>query len=432
MNERGHKEMTVVLLPNAGFLSETTRMLAVYRELKKLGTPAILATHGGTYEGVLREAGTSWEEIPPKQTEEDCSRYLNVVCNPFRGHLFSKKNLREYVEGEITFLRNVGARVVLSGFTLSASLSARAVGASLVVTHLGSWIPPVLERGEFETSEHFDSVFPMSLLPSTLQNRLVGWLFPRLQRQAGVFKEVAKELGIEPVRGLFDLMLGDLVLVTDVPEILGIPEEDLEAWRPQDSHYRPDLRFCYVGAIFAKTFGHIPDEVVQFLDSNQPKVYVAMASTRVEYLRAVLETLEDMEVRAVAVTTVHGKRLESRANVLLCDFLPSHEVMQMCDAAIIHGGQGTVQTAIASGTPVVGLPLQPEQNVNLKIVERLGGGRTLSLKALRQGRLRQSLEEILRDPSFKGAMADLRERQGRRNGPAEAAERLTTLHSRGH
>jgi UDP:flavonoid glycosyltransferase YjiC (YdhE family) len=227
-------------------------------------------------------------------------------------------------------------------------------------------------------------------------------------------------------------MLGDLVLVTDVPEILGIPEEDLEAWRPQHSHYRAGLRFSYVGAIFAKTFGEVPDEVVRFLETDKPKVYVAMASTRLEYLRAALETLEDMNVRAVAVTTVHGDGLQSGPNVLMRGFLPSHEVMQMCDAAIIHGGQGTVQTAIASGTPVVGIPLQPEQNVNLKIVERLGGCRTLSLKALRRGRLRARLEEVLRNPSFKRAMADLREHQAKRNGPAEAARKLTMLHAGGH
>jgi UDP:flavonoid glycosyltransferase YjiC (YdhE family) len=290
----------------------------------------------------------------------------------------------------------------------------------------------VLERGEFEISEHFDSIFPLSLLPSALQKRLVGWLFPRLKLHSGAFNKVARELGIEPVRGIFDIMLGDLVLVTDVPEILGIPEEDLEAWRPQGSHYRSSLRFSYVGAIFAKTFGDVPDDVARFLETDKPKVYVAMASTRLEYLRAVLETLEDMKVRAVMVTTVHGDGLEPGANVLLCDFLPSHEVMQMCDAAIIHGGQGTVQTAIASGTPVVGIPLQPEQNVNLRIVERLGGGRTLSLKTLRRGRLRPILDEVLRNPSYKRAMAELRERQAQRNGPTEAASKLTMMYAGEH
>ena len=60
-----YKQMTVALMPNCGFLSETTRMMSVYQELEKLGTPAVLATHGGTYESVLSQAGISWERIPP-------------------------------------------------------------------------------------------------------------------------------------------------------------------------------------------------------------------------------------------------------------------------------------------------------------------------------------------------------------------------------
>jgi UDP:flavonoid glycosyltransferase YjiC (YdhE family) len=421
--------MTVVLLPNAGFLSETTRMLAVYRELEKLGTPAVLASHGGTYEGVLREAGVPWERIPPTQTSEDCTRLLELLNNPFRGHLYSRKQLRKIVENEVSFFRQVDARVVVSGFTLSASLSARALSIPLVVTHLASWIPPVLERGRFGVSEFFDSSFPISILPDRLQARLVAWLFPRVRKHAGVFKQVAKDLDIEPVRGLFDLMLGDLVFVTDVPEILGIPEEDLEAWRPRSACYRPDLRFSYVGAIYARVFGKVPEEVTRFLRSTKPTVYVAMASTRSEYMQAVLDTIETMDVRAVIVTTVHGDELEPKGDVLLYDFLPSHEVMPLCDAAIIHGGQGTIQTAIASGTPFVGIPLQPEQNVNLKIIEHRGGSRTVSLKALRKGDLRSRLEEVLGDESFRKSMANLKDFQAQQNGPAETAKRLTMLHA---
>lgn len=420
--------MTVVLLPNAGFLSETTRMLAVYHELQKLGTHTVLATHGGTYEGVLEQEGVSWERIPPAQTEQDCRRYLAAVLDPFKTSLYPRDHLQEVVKGEIALLQDVGAGAVLSGFTLSARLSANAVGARLAVTHLGSWIPPVLERGEFRIDKVFDSVFPLSLLPVRLQRRVIRWVFPRFKRHTAAFNDVAKELGIEPVRSLFDVMLGDLVLVTDVPDILGIPEEELEGWRPTGRHYRPELRFAYSGAIFARTFGELPGHVREFLETDRPTVYVAMASTQPEYLRIVLETLSEMEeVRTVAVTTVHGDGLAFGDNVLLCDFLPSHQVMPLCDAAVIHGGQGTVQTAIAAGTPVVGIPLQPEQNVNLGIVEGWGGGLTLSLKELRRGELGPAVEDILREPRFKHVMGDLRQRQARRDGPAEVARRLTML-----
>ena len=157
--------MTVVLLPNTAFISETSRMVAVYGELQRLGVPALVATHGGTYDWILNDAGVPFEHLDPILTEEDCRRTLEVICDPLRKPLFSRVELRKQVEGEMAFFRDVGARVALSGFTLSATLSARAAGIPLVVTHLGSWVPPVMDRGMMEVSEFFDSVFPFSLLP---------------------------------------------------------------------------------------------------------------------------------------------------------------------------------------------------------------------------------------------------------------------------
>jgi len=44
----------------------------------------------------------------------------------------------------------------------------------------------------------------------------------------------------------------------------------------------------------------------------------------------------------------------------------------MADLSVIHGGIGTVMTACLSGTPVVGVGMQPEQEVNLECLVRKG------------------------------------------------------------
>jgi UDP:flavonoid glycosyltransferase YjiC (YdhE family) len=46
--------------------------------------------------------------------------------------------------------------------------------------------------------------------------------------------------------------------------------------------------------------------------------------------------------------------------------------MPQVDLAVITGGQGSVQTAMATGTPFVGLPLQPEQEFNVSLAVRHG------------------------------------------------------------
>ena len=85
--------------------------------------------------------------------------------------------------------------------------------------------------------------------------------------------------------------MGDLTLVTDVPEILGIPKDELEHWTPKNLEFysrTPQLK--YVGAIYAKLFGDVPKDVKAFLYTVKPKVYVALTSSRPDYVSAVYST----------------------------------------------------------------------------------------------------------------------------------------------
>jgi hypothetical protein len=55
---------------------------------------------------------------------------------------------------------------------------------------------------------------------------------------------------VEPVPSLPALLLGDLTLVTDLPEVVGVSAEDMEAWRP-GSGYRASTRLAYAGPVHA-------------------------------------------------------------------------------------------------------------------------------------------------------------------------------------
>jgi hypothetical protein len=50
--------------------------------------------------------------------------------------------------------------------------------------------------------------------------------------------------------------------VTDLPEVMGVPAAELEAWRPSNpAHYRPDTRLVYTGPLFAQLDLPIPPQV---------------------------------------------------------------------------------------------------------------------------------------------------------------------------
>jgi UDP:flavonoid glycosyltransferase YjiC (YdhE family) len=418
--------MPVTCFPNCAFLSETSRIIAIYKKLLEIEVPAKIVTHGGTYEFILKDEKIPYEKIDPIMSEGDCQHYLKVVAKPWI-NLYDKSTLLKFVNSEINFFNSKNVNAVITGFQLSTVLSARRVGIPLIVTHLGSLVPPVFEKGMFACSEYFDNPFTQ-VIPEEKMNRFGAKFFLAMPFQKRVFNKVADNLGIEPVHSLFDLLMGDLTMVTDVPEILRIPEEEMEAWRPSGKkYYRSSSRLKYVGAIFARLFGNLPEDVRSFLETDKPKIYVAMASGKRENLQRVYDTLSIMDVRAVFCSLVHDQTFFSSENMLVADFLPSHLVMPLCDLAIIHGGQGSVQTAIFAGIPLIGFPIQPEQNFNLKQVERHGAGLCLSLRSLRKGHLKGSINQILKDDRYKKSMEQLRTWQSRRDGALEVAKAVHDL-----
>ena len=67
-------------------------------------------------------------------------------------------------------------------------------------------------------------------------------------------------------------------------------------------------------------------------------------------------------------------------NIHVTDLLPAHPLGGLVDAAVIHGGQGTVQTACATGVPFVGMGLQPEQTWHVRACASRGNAIALSRK----------------------------------------------------
>ncbi|MFX1535097.1 MAG: glycosyltransferase [Promethearchaeota archaeon] len=412
-------------------MSETSRMIAVYKQLLAKNERAIIATHGGTYEFVLKEKGIPFEYVTPIMSNDRAQEFVaaNRGDQGLRGFGFYKiDELREHVKSEIAFFKDNNISVVLTGFTLSNAVSTRAAGIPLAVTHLGSWVPPIFERKMGVPGPPMTEKPLIRLIPESWLTNFYNWMMPRIKFFTKPFNVVAKELHIEPFRSILDLMMGDLTLVTDAPEILGIPKDELENWSPKTPKFysrKPQLK--YVGPIYAKLFGGVPEDVKAFLDTEKPKVYVALTSSRPDYVSAVYSTLLDMNVRVIFCLTTHHKNSEKSPNILIKKYLPSNKVMPLVSVAIIHGGQGSVQTAIASGVPVVGFPLQPEQRFNLKMIERHGAGICLPLRVLKKGNFQTIIEKILTDSSFKSNMKRLKSYQDRYNGPENVAKTLQEL-----
>jgi UDP:flavonoid glycosyltransferase YjiC (YdhE family) len=85
---------------------------------------------------------------------------------------------------------------------------------------------------------------------------------------------------------------------------------------------------------------------------------------------------------------------------LVTDWLPALEVTQRVDIAVIHGGQGTVQTTVSAGVPFLGIGMQPEQNLNIYLYRKFGNAVQLSRSKLTERKIAEALQLIISDSKY--------------------------------
>ena len=183
------------------------------------------------------------------------------------------------------------------------------------------------------------------------------------------FNRVAADLGVEPVPSL-PAVLGDLAMVTEVPEVLGVRPP---RWPPGA---RPGVAGTgrHPAAVHGSALRAARRAPARrgFRVSRPagPVVYAAITSTSPHIIRSVVGSLAALDVRVLVAATVHDLADLGDERVMVAGILPSHRVMPRVDLAVTAGGQGSVQTAMAAGTPVLAIPLQPEQDLNVVLLER--------------------------------------------------------------
>lgn len=416
----------IVLLPHVGFLSETTRMLAIHDALQARGVEVCLATHGGTYERVLRDAGVSYDVIEPRLSDARCAEFIRQLPGiaPRPGPSFSVDELRALARAEAAYLRSRNARAVVTGFTLSALLSSRLAGVPLIAEHGGSFMPPMAERGLFPVPTR--SPIPLGgYLPNALQRWLANQGLVRARGFTEALDQVARELHVEGVPTLAALLMGDLTLVTDVPEMTGVSREELERWTPKEPrHYRKDPVLRYVGPLYAELDLPIPEEVERFLEGEGPVVYVAITSAPRDLVADVVRAVEAAGVRVLVAATVHALDHLRTPRVCVAGVLPSHRIFPRVALGVIAGGQGSVQTALAAGCPFVGVPLQPEQEWNVATAERRGAAVRLSEKQGRGPAMTAAVRALLDRPAARAAAGEIAAVFANIDGPTRCAEAI--------
>jgi UDP:flavonoid glycosyltransferase YjiC (YdhE family) len=409
-------------MPMCAYLSETSRMIQIYKALVARGAAVRVATQGGIHEARLRAEGIPYDIVGPHMSAERGAQYVrdNVGMGDPRQSMYAPDEMRAYIAAEVDYFRRHDIRAVVTGFTLTALISTRVVGIPVITEHAGAFLPPLFERGLLPAATN--SKLPIfRYMPKWLARSIQNKRVSTLKIYLSGFNRLADELSVDGIPSFPALILGDLVLITEAPEVYGVSDREMEDWRPHGSAYWPSTRFRYTGPLFAELDLPVPDRIEKVLAGAGPIVYVAMTSVPASVVRRVVRGVAASGANVIVAGTVHDLGDLEGPRVTVGGVLPSHKIMPRVDLAVTAGGQGSVQCAMAAGTPLIGIPLHWEQDANVHFLEQRGAARLLPIRQIEDRKLGALVREMLNEPSFREAARRIQTIYARYDGPALCA-----------
>lgn len=114
-------------------------------------------------------------------------------------------------------------------------------------------------------------------------------------------------------------------------------------------------------------------------------------------------------------------------NCIVKNYVPQTKLLTYTKLFISHGGMNSTHEGLYNGIPLIVIPQSADQPVIAKQVENLGAGVKLSMKELTVEQLRESVELVLNNSSFKEVALNLKESFQKSGGYKQAADEIFTF-----
>jgi UDP:flavonoid glycosyltransferase YjiC (YdhE family) len=128
------------------------------------------------------------------------------------------------------------------------------------------------------------------------------------------------------------------------------------------------------------------------------------------YLGPVPWSLSEMPVRVIAATGGKTVLRSPPPNIHVVDFVAGDAACERADLVVFNGGVGGTHQAVMAGTPVVGIPSNLDQFLNMYFVEQAGFGRTVRADGASEKRIARAIETVIWDDSYRERAQVLGER----------------------
>ncbi len=189
-----------------------------------------------------------------------------------------------------------------------------------------------------------------------------------------------------------------------------------------------DDSFKFVGASIAER-----QETCDFPVEELAKgtvVYISMGTINNDFAgfyRMCMEAFAETKFKAVLSV---GQKTEiaslgrSPDNFIVRNYVPQLEVLRKTSVFISHGGLNSVNEALYFGVPVIALPRANDQFMVSRQLSAMGAGLSLKMEDLTPQLLKESVEKMIAEDSYKAASARIGESFRAAGGYKAAADHI--------
>jgi len=357
---------------------DATRAIEIAKIIKEsepdnYNTEIIFISRGSKFEKIAEQLGFKIFKATPKMKG---IKFQDDFKTKF-GDIIGDKNLAtEILQGEINAYKELQPDILLYGFWPIGSLAQKIVIPNVKTI---AFLPLPLTETFIDYVDSFPDEIILARLPKIIQRMILKYSPKKikLNNPAITHKSIqfaAKKLGYkEKVNNIFKMLKSDTYLINDFPVFY-----DTKAF---------SKNVIFTGPLYSKIGKEeIGDKrILDILDSQNKrlKVFCTLGSSgdKSDLLEIIKifnkgegQNWSGIILSPEAICPINEARnLLNNDNIYITDkFVPAKEINKKVDLVICHGGQGTLQTAITSGTPLVGIATQPEQKLNLEHLEDFG------------------------------------------------------------
>lgn len=383
----------IVVAPDFYNLAETHRMISFVEAFCKKDWDVYVIGEG-PYDSLLGELKVIRKYVAYDENWFTPEKYVTMHSIDEAGFdYFSVDDLISFVEQEKVIISEIQPDVILTGYRLTMSLTARLLGIPIVWV-MSAVLSDMYFQKRLATMPHGHVL--MSTLIKSLRPEEVDEFFCKnalkMSRGSKNWKKCAKHYNIKPFKSDIEIFRGDYNIMADCPFLFS-------------EFGTLPVYYDFCGPLLFEYKQEIPKSVITYKKGKRPTIFFCMGSSgNPEICRNIIFNLcrlTAFDVFIAGSNLVEKEELkELPDNIIVERMLPIPEVAAVSDVTIIHGGQGTLYATIMSGVPFVGIPFFCEQQYNLETFERAGCGKVL-MKNCSFEDIMSAVHEVLEQKSYK-------------------------------